>query len=244
MKHPFAFHTQRTALLILFTTVCFLATAQPPQVRLRNKDRRSDVSMKTTEGRILLRLSDSTPGHRDNFLRLVRSGFYEGVAFHRVIERFMVQAGDARSRDSSKTGKKHRYGDSSYTLPAEILPSLYHKRGVLAAARMGDDVNPERKSSGTQFYIVQGRSFTSASLDSVETYRLGGRKLPEAHRKEYMTKGGAPHLDRSYTVFGEVLEGMDVVDRIAASKTTGRQGGDRPLEPIRITETRLIKRKG
>ena len=199
--------------------------------------------MNTSEGRIILRLSDSTPGHRDNFLKLVKSGFYEGVAFHRVIERFMIQAGDARTREGGNKAAKRTYGDSSYTIPAEIVPSLYHRRGVLAAARMGDDVNPGRNSSGTQFYIVQGRVFTPASLDSVETHRLGGRKLPEAHRKDYLTMGGAPHLDRSYTIFGEVVEGMDAVDRIASVKTTGRQGGDKPLQPIRIRDTRLVKRK-
>lgn len=228
---------------ILFTVLASTSTAQPPDIRLRKKDRHRDVSMNTTEGRVILRLSDSTPGHRDNFLKLVKSGFYEGVSFHRVIERFMIQAGDAKTREAAKPGRKHSYGDSSYTIAAEIVPSLYHRRGVLAAARMGDDVNPDRKSSGTQFYIVQGRVFTPTSLDSVETYRLGGRRLPEDRRKDYMTLGGAPHLDRSYTIFGEVVEGMDVVDRIAATKTTGRQGGDKPLQAIRITETRLVKRR-
>jgi cyclophilin family peptidyl-prolyl cis-trans isomerase len=233
----------RPLLNLAFLSLNLLASAQPPQTRLKRRDLKMDVSMATTEGRILLRLSDSTPGHRDNFLKLVKTGFYKGISFHRVIERFMIQAGDARTREGGIPREKRAYGDSSYTLAAEIVPSLYHRRGVLAAARMGDDVNPERRSSGSQFYIVQGRVFTPLSLDSVQTYRLGGRILPEAQRRDYLTMGGAPHLDRSYTIFGEVVEGMDVVDRIAAAKTTGRQGGDKPLTPIRITETRLVKRK-
>ena len=218
------------------------AAAQPPDVRLRRSDLRKDVRLTTSEGVVVLRLSDSTPVHRDNFLRLVRSGFYRGVSFHRVIERFMIQAGDPKSREAAKPERKKRYGDSAYTLPAEVVPSLYHRRGMLAAARMGDDVNPERRSSGTQFYIVQGRSFTAAGLDSVETNRLKGRKIPDSVRAAYMTVGGTPHLDRSYTVFGEVIEGMEVVDRIAAVKTSGREGGDRPLQPVRITEARLVQR--
>jgi peptidyl-prolyl cis-trans isomerase B (cyclophilin B) len=113
---------------------------------------------------------------------------------------------------------------------------------MLAAARMGDDVNPQRNSSGTQFYIVQGRIFNDVSLDSVETHRLKGRKLPESHRNRYKTEGGAPHLDQSYTIFGELISGYDVLDRIANTKTTGRQGGDKPLSDIRIRDMKMIRR--
>jgi peptidyl-prolyl cis-trans isomerase B (cyclophilin B) len=216
--------------------------AQPPSARIRKKDLKRDIEMHTTEGTIRLRLSDRTPLHRDNFLKLVKTGFYEGVLFHRVIQRFMVQAGDPRTRPA--TAVPGKYGsDSTYTLPAEFRPELFHKRGALAAARMGDDVNPQKASSGTQFYIVQGRIFSEASLDSTETFRLKGRKLPESHRDAYKSVGGAPHLDQNYTVFGEVVEGMEVVDRIAAKPTTGRQGGDKPTMDIRITDVRLVRRR-
>jgi len=216
--------------------------AQQPQVKINKKDRRKDIEMTTSEGVIMLRLSDSTPTHRDNFLKLVKSHYYDGVSFHRVIPQFMIQAGDPKTKRDSlflKTVKK----DSLYTVPAEFRPGLFHKRGTLAAARADDDVNPLKASSGNQFYIVQGRVFTETSLDSVETYRLKGRKLPEAHREIYKTLGGAPHLDQNYTVFGNVISGMDVVDKIAQKPTTGRRGGDKPLQDIKIIEVRLVARK-
>ncbi len=210
--------------------------AQQPVATVRGKDRKKDVLMVTDSGRIILRLSPLTPGHQDNFIRLVKTKFYEGVSFHRVIQSFMIQAGDGKTRpDTSKKSPE-------YTLVAEIRPELFHKRGVLAAARMGDNVNPEKRSSGTQFYIVQGKVFSDAGLDSVQQFRLNGRRLPAAHREAYKTAGGAPHLDQNYTVFGEVVMGMDVVDKIAAVKTTGREGNDRPLETIRIHKMKLIRR--
>jgi peptidyl-prolyl cis-trans isomerase B (cyclophilin B) len=228
------------ALVALLLSLSLSALAQP-DVKLRKRDLKKDLEMQTTEGRILLRLSDETPLHRDNYLRLARSGYYNDISFHRVIRQFMIQAGDNRTkRDSSLARDTVRF--KNYTIPAEFRPDLYHKRGALAAARMGDDVNPQKASSGYQFYIVQGRVFTETSLDSVETYRLK-RKLPDAHRQTYKTIGGAPHLDQNYTVFGEVLEGMEVVDRIASTQTTGRSGGDKPLQDIRITGIRLVKRK-
>lgn len=192
--------------------------------------------MVTDSGQIILRLSLLTPGHQDNFIRLVKTKFYEGVAFHRVIKSFMIQAGDGKTRPD--TTKK----SLEYTIAAEIKPELYHKRGVLAAARMGDNVNPEKKSSGTQFYIVQGKPFTEAGLDSVQQFRLNGRQLPTEQRQLYKTAGGAPHLDQNYTIFGEVVMGMEVVDKIAATKTTGREGNDKPVEPIRIRKMKLVKR--
>ena len=226
-------------LFLLFITATF-AYAQD-QIKLKKKDRKRDVEMQTTMGTIVLRLSDSTPLHRDNFLRLVKSNYYDSILFHRVIQNFMIQAGDPNSKQAEK-GQALGNGGPSYTIPAEIKPSLFHKKGVLAAARTGDDVNPERRSSGSQFYIVQGKIFTDAGLDSLETFRLQGRKIPEAHRQVYKTIGGVPHLDQNYTVFGEVVNGLDIVDKIAAVKTS-QTPRDRPVENVAILKTKLVKRK-
>lgn len=216
--------------------------AQQPNIEIRKKDRKKDIEMITTEGNIRLRLSDSTPLHRDNFLKLVKSGYYNGISFHRVIPQFMIQAGDPKTKGDSIL-KLQKNKDTLYTIPAEFRPGLYHKRGVLAAARTGDDVNPLKASSGTQFYIVQGRTFSDNSLDSVETTRLKGRKLPASHREYYKTIGGTPQLDQNYTVFGEVVSGMEIVDKIASTPTSGRIGGDKPNKDIKIIETKLVPRK-
>jgi peptidyl-prolyl cis-trans isomerase B (cyclophilin B) len=167
---------------------------------------------------------------------LVKKGFYDSIAFHRVIKNFMIQAGNPQTK------KRDGADDVGYTIPAEFRTSLFHKKGALAAARMGDNVNPEKKSSGSQFYIVQGKVFTPAALDSVELFRLNGRKLPLEHRQVYQTLGGAPHLDQNYTVFGEVVKGIEVVDKIAGTKTTGREGADKPTTDIRIIEVKLVRR--
>ena len=222
--------------------ICLIALELPAQdIRVRKKDLRKDVLMVTDSGSLVLRLSDSTPLHRDNFLRLVRSRFYEGISFHRVIRGFVIQAGDPRTKQV--TGDTSGFRTPSNTIPAEIRPTFFHKRGVLAAARMGDDVNPDRRSSGTQFYIAQGRTFSAQSLDSVETFRMQGRKIPAERRKVYEDTGGIPHLDQAYTIFGWVVSGMDVVDRIASVRTSGRSGGDKPVVDIRIRETKLVKRR-
>jgi len=208
---------------------------------LRKHDLHKDVEMITTKGAIVLRLSDSTPLHRDNFLALVKKGYYDSILFHRVIRRFMIQAGDPNSKHPA-AGASLGDGGPSYTIPAEFRASLFHKKGVVAAAREGDDVNPQKASSGSQFYIVQGKVFSPAGLDSVEQFRLKGRKIPADQRAVYQTIGGAPHLDQSYTVFGEVIRGMEVVDSIAAVPTSGRPD-DRPLQDVRILKMRLVNRK-
>lgn len=198
------------------------------------------MELTTTFGPIILRLSDSTPLHRDNFLRLVKTHYYDGVLFHRVIKNFMIQSGDPESKNA-KPGQALGNGGPSYTVPAEFISSLFHKKGVLAAAREGDDVNPLKKSSASQFYIVEGKKFTPTALDSVETYRLK-RKIPEAQRAVYTSLGGTPHLDQNYSIFGEVVKGLNVVDSIASAPTS-RNPVDRPIEDIRIIKARLIKRK-
>lgn len=227
-----------TILLFLLLLFSKINLAQPV-AKIKKSDIKKDVEMVTDAGRFIIRLSDSTPIHRDNFIKLIKSNFYEGIAFHRVISGFMIQAGDEKSRDQADSTKFMK----DYTLPAEFIPSLYHKKGVIAAARWGDDINPKRNSSGVQFYIVQGRVHTDFTLDSTETYRLKGRKLPESHRAVYKTLGGSPHLDQNYTIFGELVSGFDVLDKIAATPTSGKAGGDKPLGSIRILKTKMVKRK-
>jgi cyclophilin family peptidyl-prolyl cis-trans isomerase len=206
------------------------------------KDRKKDVWLQTSMGNMVVRLSDSTPLHRDNFLKLVKVGFYDSILFHRVIQNFMIQAGDPQSKHA-EAGKPLGMGGPGYTIPAEFRLTLFHKKGVIAAARMGDNVNPEKKSSGSQFYIVQGKIFTDAGLDSTEIFRLNGRKIPAEQREVYKTLGGTPHLDQNYTVFGEVVKGLDVIDKIAAVKTSAGPDRDRPLEDVMILKAKLIKRK-
>ena len=225
--------------LLSSLVLCLAASSwsQDP-VKLRKKDRKRDVELLTTKGPIVVRLYDATPLHRDNFLRLVKTKYYDSVLFHRVISNFMVQAGDPNSKRAA-AGQALGNGGPEYKVPAEFRPELFHKKGVLAAARDG---NPEKASSGSQFYLVQGRKFTDAGLDSVETFRLNGRKLPAAHREVYKTLGGVPHLDQNYTVYGEIVKGLQVVDSIAATPTS-RTPPDRPLEDVRIIRAKLVKRR-
>jgi len=229
----------RTISVFLIITI-FIACNPELSNGLRVKDLNKDVEMITDKGTIIVRLSDSTPLHRDNFLRLVKQKYFDSVLFHRVIKNFMIQGGDPKS--------KHAHPDSilgdggpSYSIPAEFRVSLFHHKGVIAAAREGDDTNPMKASSGSQFYIVQGKTFTDTGLDSVEINRLKGRKIPLEQRQVYKTIGGAPHLDQNYTIFGEVISGLNVVDSIAAVPTSGKPY-DRPTHDVRIIKMRLIKR--
>jgi peptidyl-prolyl cis-trans isomerase B (cyclophilin B) len=229
--------------LFLFLA-CFAYTCSifgQSQIKLKKKDRKRDIEMVTNEGVIVLRLSDSTPIHRDNFLRLVKAHYFDSLLFHRVIKNFVIQGGDPKSKHA---GSGEVLGDSSlpYTLPAEFHLTLFHKRGVLAAARESDDINPDRRSSSTQFYIVQGKTYTDAGLDSVEIKRLK-RKIPEDQREVYKTLGGTPFLDQQYTIFGEVVDGMATVDKIASQTTSKGEDLNRPINDVRIIRVKLVKRK-
>jgi cyclophilin family peptidyl-prolyl cis-trans isomerase len=183
------------------------------------------VLVSTEYGDIKLRLYDETPLHRNNFMALAYKGFFDSTLFHRVINTFMIQGGDPLSRTAGP-GVMLGNGDVGYRIPAEIRDTIFHKKGVLAAAR---DNNPQMASSGCQFYIVQGKVFSDAELDMIET-RMGKKLIP-AQRKIYTTVGGTPHLDGTYTVFGEVVQGLEVVDKIAAVQ---KDATDRPLKDIRM----------
>ena len=195
------------AILLMITLISF----SQKDTLVRKKDRKRDVLMQTSAGEMVIRLSDSTPLHRDNFIKLVKKKYYDSVLFHRVIQHFMIQGGDPNSR-IAEPGKGLGNGGPGYTIPAEFRITLFHRKGVIAAARMGDAQNPQKASSGSQFYIVQGKIFTDAGLDSLERDRLGGRKLPVAHREIYKSVGGTPHLDQNYTVFGEVIKGLKIIE--------------------------------
>ena len=242
------------------------------------------VELKTTMGDIIVNLYNDTPLHRDNFIKLVKEGYYDGLLFHRVINEFMIQTGDPDSRDA-EPGKMLGSGSPNYTIEAEIdYPKHYNKYGALAAARTGDQVNPERRSSGSQFYIVTGRKMSEAQFENMQmrqhqdqlqqTFRklvtenretietlqkngdeaaleelrqkliketeekVGNQTLPANIKEDYLTKGGAPHLDGAYTVFGEVLEGMDVVEKIQKVETDSH---DRPLEDVRIISAKVME---
>jgi peptidylprolyl isomerase len=240
------------------------------------------VSIKTTLGEIKIKLYDGTPIHRDNFIKLVNSGFYDGISFHRIIKDFMIQAGEPLT----KSGPKTVVPDSlnTYTIPAEFNASYFHKKGALAAARQGNDVNPQMRSSGTQFYIVQGVKYSDEELNQAEkrinsnikqslfnrllkesgdSVRMSGKtlsdseiqeiasmkmfqyltshkdyKISDEQRSIYKSIGGTPRLDATYTVFGEVIEGLDVVDRIASVPTDRT---DKPLNDVKIIKIKIIK---
>jgi len=193
------------------------------------------VEMETTAGTMLIQLYDETPIHRDNFIKLAEQNFYDNLLFHRVIDGFMIQGGDPGSKNA-KAGSSLGSGGPGYTLEAEFKPNLVHVAGALAAARQGDNVNPEKRSSGSQFYIVHGKEVKEDRLKAIGD-RAGITYSPDII-KEYMQKGGTPFLDNAYTVFGKIVNGMSVVEKIAQVKKDGR---DRPLEDIKIISVKAIK---
>lgn len=227
---------QRIALIITLTLLFGMA--------LQAKPKKQRIRIETTAGTIRVELSDETPKHRDNFVKLCRAGFYDSTLFHRVIKDFMIQGGDPDSRVKTVDGqlvspsreKPLGEGDTGYTLPAEFdLPWLYHVRGALAAARESDDVNPEMRSSGSQFYIVYGRSWGESSLGKQRAALAEkGIEMTRDMWNDYLQYGGTPHLDGTYTVFGRVIDGMKVVKAIQAVAT---DKDDRPLEDVMIIKT-------
>lgn len=201
------------------------------------------VMLETTMGNIKLALYNDTPKHRDNFLKLVSEGYYNGCIFQRVIKNFMIQGGDYSCRKVTP-GKVEKF-DVGYTVPAEIIyPKYYHKRGQLCMAREGDDENPTKASGATDFYITWGRNFSPRQMEYlVEQMQREGKNyaIPSKEVQEgYIKYGGVPHLDNGYTVFGEVLEGLDVVDKIQ-NVATNKENNDRPLEDIIILKAEQIK---
>lgn len=217
-------------LLIGFLLCCGFAYAAKPKYQY--------VKISTSKGECIVRLYNETPLHRDNFLKLAKEGYYNGIIFHRVIKDFMIQGGDPDSKNATPETMLGN-GGPTYTIPAEFRDSLFHKKGVLAAAREGDDVNPQKASSGSQFYLVQGKVFTDAQLDLLEQRRLK-HKIPAYQREVYKTIGGTPHLDQNYTVYGEIVKGLEMVDNIA-NVETGK--ADRPKEDVKMMITVLKKRE-
>lgn len=231
-------HTGLKISLVLLQVLLLLphAIAQPQDTT------RHEVMLETTKGNIRIALYNETPLHRDNFIKLVKQGFYDGLLFHRVISSFMIQTGDSASRNA-RPGQMLGDSPESYKIPAEIrYPQLFHKRGAVAAARESDNVNPERASSASQFYIVYGRRFNDAMLDKSQAEldkNTGGKiKLTEEVRNTYKTQGGTPHLDGQYTVFGEIVEGLDIVNEIQWAETDSYA---RPKEDIKIIRATLLK---
>ncbi len=215
--------------------ISFLLIAATPVACHAKVKKYPVVEIITTEGNIYIWLYDDTPLHKENFLKLVKDGFYDNTKFHRIIKDFMIQGGDPNTKEASLRDQWGQ-GGPGYTLDAEIKTEHYHKKGVIAAARMGDQSNPQRASSGSQFYIVQGTKYNSQSLDYIEKQiRTATKniefKFTDEMRKTYEEVGGAPHLDMQYTVFGEVISGLDVVDKIAMVQT-GAQ--DKPVQDLDV----------
>ena len=273
-------------LLIIAVITVLLAACGAGSKKSNDMEKRTQVKIETTMGDIVVELYNETPKHRDNFIKLAKEGMYDSTLFHRVIRQFMIQAGDPESKTANDTAMLGG-GDVGYTIPAEFVPKYFHKKGALAAARMGDDVNPNRESSGCQFYIVTGRKFREAQLLDMAGQKNNARvdeifnELARKHMKEiyklrkagdneallelqdsleaqayaqykeeepfmftpeqlaaYSTIGGAPHLDGAYTVFGQVVSGIETVEKIEGTKT-GK--ADRPVENVRILKMSVVE---
>jgi cyclophilin family peptidyl-prolyl cis-trans isomerase len=193
------------------------------------------IALETSAGTMIVHLFDATPFHRDNFLKLIEEQYYNNLLFHRVIKGFMVQSGDPNSKNAPK-GKELGTGGPLYNIKNEISDTLFHVKGALAAARTPDEVNPKKESSGSQFYIVHGKSVTESQLEKNELEK--NFRYSEEARKKYIQNGGFPDLDMNYTVFGQVISGIEVIDKIASSETDKR---DRPLSDIKILNIQVIK---
>jgi len=217
--------------LVLITLFCLTTFS------LGAQEKETFVLIDTDMGKIKVKLFNDTPKHRDNFIKNINEKLYDGLLFHRVIKQFMIQGGDINSKDApieTHLGE----GDPGYTIPAEfVYPKYFHKRGMLCAARTGDEENPEKASSGSQFYIVTGKHFTEMELNKME--KNEGKTFTQEQREAYMMEGGTPHLDGSYTVFGEVVDGMKTVDKIQFSPTNQE---DRPLKNIKIKTMTIVKK--
>lgn len=218
----------KASLIAVFCFLQVLAFAAKPEFKY--------VQIVTEKGICVVRLYNETPKHRDNFVKLAKSQYYDGTLFHRVIQNFMIQGGDPDSKNAVG-GAQLGNGGPGYTIPAEIHDGLFHKKGAIGAAR---DNNPEKASSGSQFYLVQGKVFSPEDLNRLEQTRMNGKKFSETQRQVYTTIGGAPHLDWNYTVFGELVKGVDVIDQIAAVKTDQH---DRPETDQKMTMHVLTRRE-
>ncbi len=218
-----------------YLSILILATIMTlPTEAKKKKSEETRVEMKTDKGTIILKLYDDVPQHSENFKKLVEDGFYDGLLFHRVISEFMIQAGDPDSKDA-KPGQSLGSGDLGYKVPAEFRANRIHKKGALAAAR---DNNPQKASSACQFYIVQGKTYPEDMLQDI--MRKSGVEYTPEQLEIYKTIGGTPFLDQNYTVFGEVVEGLDVVDQIADVVTLA---GDRPEKDVHILSAKILKPK-
>lgn len=215
--------------------ICLFLAGILTTVHSQAQDVETLVQIDTDMGKIKVKLFNDTPQHRDNFIKNVKEKRYDGLLFHRVIKQFMIQGGDIDSKDAPMD-KHLGDGDPGYTIPAEIVyPKYFHKRGMLCAARTSDDENPERASSGTQFYIVTGKFYTEMELDKME--KNDNKTFTPEERQAYMLEGGAPHLDNKYTIFGEVVKGIKVVDKIQFVETNE---DDRPLKNIKIKTMTIV----
>jgi peptidyl-prolyl cis-trans isomerase B (cyclophilin B) len=221
--------------LFYLALIIFLISCNATKNANKSVSKNQFIKIETDSGTMITRLSNKTPLTTHNFIKLVKEHFYDGLLFHRVIKGFMIQGGDPDSKNA-KPGQILGEGGLKYTVPAEFDTSLFHQKGALAMARESDDVNPKKASSSTQFYIVEGRTFTDKEMDKIEEkFKI---KIPENHRAIYRTVGGAPFLDMNYTVFGQVIDGLNVIDKIA--NMPGDEN-NRPLIDIRMKITLLKK---